>query len=151
MANGHTVDKHVGKSPEQLAQRLRDQGDPATASWPHGKPTVGAASSFTDLSSAQRFTQYNIDQHSADIKQWLDGPPPPADGEVRKFVGAGPNGEVTGTSVTKQPYDPADPMTGFKQGGMEAKPIDVKNIDTRLKYDSSLDPPFAVITSMPAR
>ncbi|MFF3289336.1 RNase A-like domain-containing protein [Streptomyces sp. NPDC003023] len=151
MANGHTLDKHVGKSSEQLAQRLRDQGDPATASWPHGKPTVGAASSFADLQSAQRYTQYNIDQHSADIKQWIEGPPPPAEGDVRKFVGAGPNGEVTGTSVTKQPYDSSDPMTGFKQGGMDAKPIDVKNVDTRLKYDSSLDPPFVVITSMPAR
>ncbi|MFF8845751.1 RNase A-like domain-containing protein [Streptomyces sp. NPDC015127] len=151
MANGHTLDKHVGKSPEQLAQRLRDQGDPPTANWPHGKPTVGAASSFADLQSAQRYTQYNIDQHSTEIKQWLEGPPPPAEGDVRKFVGAGPNGEVTGTSVTKQPYDPSDPMTGFKQGGMEAKPIDVKNVDTRLKYDSSLDPPFVVITSMPAR
>ncbi|WP_175499886.1 RNase A-like domain-containing protein [Streptomyces sp. CC77] len=151
MNNGHTLDKHVGKTPEQLAQRLRDQGDPATASWPHGKPTVGAASTFADLPSAQKYTQHNIDQHSSEIKAWLEGPPPPAEGDVRKFVGPGPNGEVTGTSVTKQPYDPSDPTTGFKESGMAARPVDVKNVDTRLKYDSSLDPPFVVITSMPAR
>ncbi|NEB83295.1 hypothetical protein G3I43_03720 [Streptomyces anulatus] len=38
MANGHTLDKHVGKTDEQLAQRLRDQqpGGP-TAAWPHGR------------------------------------------------------------------------------------------------------------------
>lgn len=148
---GHTLDKHVGKSPQQLAQRLRDQGDPPTQSWPHGKPSIGGASSFTDLDSAQRFTQYNIDTHSAQITAWLKGPPPPADGDVEKFVGPGPNGEITGTSVTKQPYDPQDPLSGFKQGGMNAKVVDVKNIDTRLKYDSSLNPPFVVITSMPAR
>lgn len=151
LENGHTLDKHVGKSPEQLAQRLRDQGDPPSPTWQHGKPKVGAASSFEDLESAQRYTQYNIDSHSAAIKDWLDGPPPPQEGQVKKLVGPGPQGEVTGTSVTKQPYDPSDPMTGFKEGGMNARPIEVKNIDTRLKYDSSLDPPFAVITSMPAR
>ncbi|WP_199550628.1 RNase A-like domain-containing protein [Streptomyces sp. N35] len=150
MEDGHTLDKHVGKTPEQLAQRLRDQGDPPTASWPHGKPTVSAASTFHDMASAQKYTQYNIDQHAQEIKAWIDGPPPPADGDFKKVVGSGPNGEVTGTSVKKQPYDPNDPMTGFKQGGMDAKPFDVKNIDTRLKYDSSLDPPFVVVTSMPA-
>jgi hypothetical protein len=147
--DGHTLDKHVGKTPEQLAQRLRDQGDDPTEAWKHGKPRVGAASSFDDLNSAQRFTQYNIDAHSGQIKTWLSGPP--ADGEVLKFVGPGPDGEVTGTSVTKQPYDPNDPKTGFKEGGMNAKPIGVKNIDTRLKYDPSLNPPFVVMTSMPAR
>ncbi|WP_374214436.1 RNase A-like domain-containing protein [Streptomyces sp. Je 1-79] len=43
MANGHTLDKHVGKTDEQLAQRLRDQqsGGP-TAAWPHGKPSPAA-------------------------------------------------------------------------------------------------------------
>ncbi|WP_329221572.1 hypothetical protein OG352_31375 [Streptomyces sp. NBC_01485] len=148
---GHTLDKHVGKTPEQLAQRLRDQSDGPTLSWPHNKPKIAGASSFKDIESAQRFTQYNIDTHSPQIKAWLEGPPPPSDGDVLKFVGAGPNGEVTGTSVTKQPYDQHDPMTGYKDGGMNAKPTDVKNIDTRVKYDSNLKPPFVVITSMPAR
>ncbi|WP_328830445.1 hypothetical protein OHT77_23380 [Streptomyces sp. NBC_00252] len=149
--DGHTIDKHVGKTPEQLAQRLRDQSDPPTAAWPNNKPMIAGASSFKDIESAQRLTQYNVNAHSTQIKAWLDGPPPPEEGEVKKFVGPGSNGEVTGISVTKQPYDPNDPMTGFKQGGMDAKPVDVKNIDTRLKYDSDLDPPFVVMTSMPAR
>jgi len=148
---GHTIDKHVGKTPEQLAQRLRDQSDPPTMAWPNNKPKIAGASSFKDIESAQRFTQYNVDAHSGQIKAWLEGPPPPAEGAVKNFVGPGPNGEVTGTSITKQPYDPSDPMTGFKQGGMDTKPIEVKNIDTRLKYDSSLNPPFVVMTSMPAR
>lgn len=147
---GHSLDKHVGMNSEQLAQRLRDQGDPPTPSWPHGRPKIKAASSFDDMESAQRYTQYNIDAHSAEIKSWLEGPPRPSDGDVEVFSGPGPNGEVTGTSVTKQPYDSSDPRTGFKEGGLNAKPIEVKNIDTRLKYDSSLVPPFVVMTSMPA-
>lgn len=149
LGGGHTVDRHVGKSAEQLAQRLRDQGDDPTGSWVHGKPRIGGASSFTDLKSAQKYTQYNIDAHSAEIKAWLDGPPDPGEQYI-KFVGPGPDGEVTGVSVRKQPYDPSDPMTGFKEGGMNVKSIDVKNIDTRLKYDPNLDPPFVVVTSMPA-
>ncbi|MEU9224114.1 RNase A-like domain-containing protein [Streptomyces massasporeus] len=149
LENGHTLDRHVGKSSEQLAQRLRDQGDPPGGTWVHGKPSIGGASSFTDLKSAQRYTQYNIDSHSAEIKAWLDGPPDP-NNPYKKFVGPGPNGEATGISVRKQPYDPSDPMTGFKEGGMNVRSIEVKNVDTRLKYDPNLDPPFVVVTSMPA-
>lgn len=149
LENGHTLDKHVGKTPEQLAQRLRDQGDGPSGSWVHGKPRIGGASAFADLKSAQKYTQYNIDSHSAEIKAWLDGPPDP-NSPYRKIVGQGPNGEVTGISVTKQPYDPSDPVTGFKEGGMNVKPIEVKRIDTRLKYTPGLDPPFVVVTSMPA-
>ncbi|WP_409474765.1 hypothetical protein [Streptomyces sp. HC307] len=101
------------------------------------------------MESAQRYTQYNIDAHSAEIKAWLDGPPDLND-PYKKIVGPGPNGDVAGVSVRKQPYDPSDPMTGFKEGGMNVRPIEVKNIDTRLKCDPNLDPPFVVVTSMPA-
>ncbi|MET7495218.1 hypothetical protein [Streptomyces sp900116325] len=39
MADGHTLDKHVGKTDERLAQRLRDQqSNGPTQAWPHGKP-----------------------------------------------------------------------------------------------------------------
>ncbi|MET8831067.1 RNase A-like domain-containing protein [Streptomyces sp. NPDC004610] len=150
MLDGHTLDKHAGKTPEQLAQRLRDQSQPPTPSWPHNKPVIAGASSFTDLESAQRYTQYNIDQHSAEIRAWLDGPPP-EDDPVNIFIGPGPPGEITGTIITKQPYDPQNPLTGYKEGGMNAIPVDTTQINTRLRYDPSLDPPFVVLTSMPAR
>ncbi|MFY0511979.1 RNase A-like domain-containing protein [Streptomyces anulatus] len=54
MANGHTLDKHVGKTDEQLVQRLRDQqsGGP-TAAWPHGKP-MPSGSSASRATSAPR-------------------------------------------------------------------------------------------------
>lgn len=79
--NGHTLDKHVGKTDEQLAQRQRDQGNPPTPSWPHGKPSVSAASTFETMEQAQRLTQYTIDQNSDEIKAWLTGPPPPSNSD----------------------------------------------------------------------
>ncbi|MER7478120.1 RNase A-like domain-containing protein [Streptomyces sp. NPDC126510] len=57
MENGHTLDKHVGKTDEQLAQRLRDQQvNGPTQAWPYGKPYPGAASSFPDYQRAQELT-----------------------------------------------------------------------------------------------
>ncbi|WP_197287485.1 RNase A-like domain-containing protein [Streptomyces apocyni] len=150
MNNGHTLDKHVGKSDEQLAQRLRDQSQPPTPSWPHNKPTIAAASTFENGEKAQELTQHNIAQNSQAIKAWLEGPPPPTNGSrPESFDGSAPSGEYSGRSVSKQPVDPNDPMSGFKQGGLNAKAVPVTGIRTVLKYDDSLDPPFVVLTSMP--
>ncbi|MGW4385679.1 RNase A-like domain-containing protein [Streptomyces sp. NPDC004685] len=145
---GHTLDKHVGKTDEQLAQRLRDQGGPPTNAWPHGKPSIGAASTFESTEKAQELTQHNIDENSTKIKKWLEGPPPPQNSDrPEPFDGTAPNGEYSGWSVTKQPNDVNH--SGFKDDGLKAKPIHVKGIRTVLKYDDSLDPPFVVLTSMP--
>ncbi|MGW7412503.1 RNase A-like domain-containing protein [Streptomyces sp. NPDC054863] len=147
--NGHTLDKHVGKTDEQLAQRLRDQGTQATATWPHGKPSIGGSSTFESVQKAQELTQYNINKNSQEIQDWLKGPPPPTNSDRPKsFDSTAPNGEISGRSVTKQP-DPNDPGTGFKDHGLNAKAVPVTGIRTVLKYDDSLDPPFAVLTSMP--
>ncbi|MEU9303949.1 hypothetical protein [Streptomyces sp. NPDC048269] len=69
---------------------------------------------------------------------------------MQPFPAPAPNGEVSGRSVSKQPTDPNDPMSGFKQGGIKAEAQDVKGIDTRIKCDSSRNPPFTVMTSMPS-
>ncbi|MEV5507760.1 RNase A-like domain-containing protein [Streptomyces orinoci] len=144
---GHTLDKHVGKTDEQLAQRLRDQGDPPTQTWPYGKPKIGASSAFDDMEAAQRLTQYNIDQNSSGIKAWLDGPPPPQAGDKKDFAADAPNNEYSGRTVTKQPN--AVNNSGYKTDGVNAQAIPTKGIKTVLKYDPNLDPPFVVLTSMP--
>ncbi|MER5932468.1 hypothetical protein [Streptomyces sp. NPDC002054] len=53
--------------------------------------------------------------------------------------------------MSRQPTDPYDPLSGYKQGGTDAMAEDVTGIDTRIKYDSSRNPPFTVITSMPSK
>lgn len=58
--------------------------------------------------------------------------------------------------MSKQPTaDPGSPGstipgTGYKGRGLDAKAVDVKNVKTILKYDSRLDPPYIIYTSMPA-
>ncbi|MEU9620721.1 RNase A-like domain-containing protein [Streptomyces sp. NPDC088251] len=150
MGDGHTLDKHVGKTDEQLAQRLRDQqSNGPTLAWPHGKPKIGSSSAFPNYQRAEELTEYNLNQNKAAIEAWIKGPPPPADGAVEPFHSTAPNGETSGRSVSKQPVDPNDPLSGYKQGGLNAKGYDVNGIDTRIRYDSSRNPPFTVMTSMP--
>ncbi|MEU5160478.1 RNase A-like domain-containing protein [Streptomyces sp. NPDC020875] len=152
MENGHTLDKHVGKTDEQLAQRLRDQQvKGATEAWPHGKPYPSSSSAFPDYQRAERLTEYNLNQNRAAIEAWIKGPPPPEEGAVKSFYETAPNGETSGRSVSRNPVNPNDPFSGYKQGGMDAKVYDVTGIDTRIRYDSSRTPPFTVMTSMPTK
>ncbi|SCD49197.1 hypothetical protein GA0115239_102512 [Streptomyces sp. BpilaLS-43] len=152
MANGHTLDKHVGKTDEQLAQRLRDQqsGGP-TAAWPHGKPMPSGSSAFPNYQRAEELTERNLNTNKAAIEAWIKGPPPASDGDVKSFYDTVPSGETSGRSVSKQPVDPNDPLSGYKQGGLNAKAYDVSGVDTRIRYDSSRNPPFTVMTSMPSK
>lgn len=150
MADGHTLDKHVGKTDEQLAQRLRDQqASGPTQAWPHGKPRIGSSSAFPNYQRAEDLTEYNLNRNKATIDVWIKGPPQLTDGDVEKFRSTTPPGETSGRSVFKQPVDPSDPTSGYKEGGTGAKAYDVNGIETRLKYDSSRNPPFTVMTSMP--
>ncbi|MFE3826236.1 RNase A-like domain-containing protein [Streptomyces sp. NPDC059092] len=143
--NSHTVNKHVGLTDDQLAQRLRDDlkkpPRPGTE-WPHGQPMPARASTFTDLDSAQRLTQYTIDKNSAKIESWLAGQPDPQNKRLDITVPhpANPD-EISGRAIDKfemknSPF-PSD------------KAVDVKGVETRLAYDPDLDPPFTVVTSMP--
>ncbi|MFJ9551496.1 RNase A-like domain-containing protein [Streptomyces erythrochromogenes] len=151
MADGHTLDKHVGKTDEQLAQRLRDQqpNPNPTQAWPFGKPKPRASSAFPNYQRAQELTQYNLNENAAAIEAWIKGPPPPAEGQVEPFKSIAPNGENSGRSVSKQPTDPNDPLSGYKTGGIRAEAQYVKGIETRIRYDSSRNPPFTIMTSMP--
>lgn len=59
---GHSLAKHVGRSDEQLAQRLVDE------------PTIPAASSFVDEATANRVVTTLLDQRAEDVAKWLEGP-----------------------------------------------------------------------------
>ncbi|WP_424919445.1 RNase A-like domain-containing protein [Streptomyces sp. wa1064] len=154
LGGGHTLDKHVGKTDEQLAQRLRDQADDNN-NWPEQrKPMIGGSSSFKDMSDAQRLTEHNLRARQSEIDTWLATNPP--EGKTQAFTSPAPDGDMSGRYVSKQPTpDPGGsgntiPGTGYKDHGLDAKAVDVKNVKTILKYDSRLDPPYIIYTSMPA-
>ncbi|MEV4226089.1 RNase A-like domain-containing protein [Streptomyces bobili] len=134
MGNGHTLDKHVGKTDEQLLQRMRDE------SKANGEPKIPAASTYTDVEAAQRFTQYCLRDNSDDIDRWLAGDPPDISITVKTdsvpLQGPLAGDVVTGRGVT---YD----------GSKLSEVHDTKGVSLRLMRDPSLDPPYLVFTSMP--
>ncbi|MFD7756297.1 RNase A-like domain-containing protein [Streptomyces sp. NPDC056663] len=99
-------------------------------------------------------TEHNLRAKQSEIDTWLASNPP--EGKTQEFTTPAPNGEVSGRYVSKQPIPDPDgsgntiPGTGYKDHGLNAKVIDVKNVKTILKYDSRLDPPYIIYTSMPA-
>ncbi|MET9134025.1 RNase A-like domain-containing protein [Streptomyces antibioticus] len=128
---GHSIDKHVGLTDEQLTQRLRDQASGSTG------PDIPAASTFTDLESAQEYTQYSIRSNAQEIDEWLKGPP--AIGDKESFdVAAVPGGNLTAPVVTGR--------TAPVVNGHPTPPVDAYGVSTVLKYAPDLDPPFIVLT-----
>ncbi|MFF0744293.1 RNase A-like domain-containing protein [Streptomyces sp. NPDC004111] len=136
LQGAHTIDKHVGKTDEQLLQRIQDQQRA------NGKFDILSSSSFTDLNSAQKYTQYNIRENTGEIQDWLKNPPPAENLsiEVSSVQNLGPFSvpEVTGRTVG------VDGATGRVEPAR-----DTHGVTSRLKYDPSLNPPFVVYTSAP--
>ncbi|WP_411148608.1 RNase A-like domain-containing protein [Streptomyces sp. A30] len=133
---GHSIDRHVGLTDAQLTQRLRDEATGA------GKVDIPAASSFTDLDSAQYYTQHNVRANTAEIDKWIQGPPPPVPGEKQEFsVGAVSSGPLGTPAVTGR--------TAPVVNDRATPPQDAHGVLTVLKYEPNLDPPFVVLTSMP--
>lgn len=138
IAGSHPIDKHVGKTDEQLAQRLRDQQTVRA----DGTVAPRAISTFADHASAQRLTQAVLDDvnNAVLIERWI----------ARQEANYNPNSkpsyeldfpnEVTGRSTSRADYD---------AHGLQAPAHDVHGVKVTLKYVQGLDPPFIVLTSMP--
>jgi len=61
-AGGHTLRKHVGRSDEQLRQRLRQERN------------IAAASTWSDRGTAERAVGTAIEQNQGKIDRWLNRP-----------------------------------------------------------------------------
>ena len=71
LVGGHTIERHVGKSEDELRQRLVDEA-------------LRYASSFVDLSEAEAAVNAALDANSAEIAGWVASFPEP--GRLRKLV-----------------------------------------------------------------
>ncbi|MFG2294121.1 RNase A-like domain-containing protein [Streptomyces sp. NPDC048603] len=136
LLEGHTLDKHVGKTDEQLLQRHYDETKGS------GKLKLLATSTFADLESAQKYTQYCIRANTQEIQDWLKNPPPQPPSKpfsVPSVPNEGPLGHQTVTGRSSKAVD-----------DYNAGPVhDVYGVTTRLKYDPNLNPPFVILTSSP--
>jgi len=78
---GHTLSRHVGRSDDELKERLRHE------------PNISAASTYSDRATAERVVARTLARHRARIDQWLgrQGPRPnlPLDyrGNARESIG----------------------------------------------------------------
>ncbi|OIJ69722.1 hypothetical protein WN71_001310 [Streptomyces mangrovisoli] len=123
---------------DQLRGRLRDDS------------SASSASTFTDLPSAQRFTQAALDDvNNADrIEKWIER----VERRKRNNPGWDPNNskiqppielsfnEVTGSTVSGSDY---------AQHGDGAQASNTHKVRVVLRYRDGLEPPFTVVTSMP--
>ncbi|GAA1433402.1 hypothetical protein GCM10009601_55890 [Streptomyces thermospinosisporus] len=132
----HVIDKHVGKTDVQLAQRLRDQ------------PGIAAASSFENLTIAQKSTQEAMEfvgpasgggpnvgvDNPKKIERWLSRPR--SDGSVLSLD------PVEFNYVTGRTVEASHPSAGAAK--------DTHSVKVVLKYKNGLVPPYVVYTSMPS-
>ncbi|GHI90234.1 RNase A-like domain-containing protein [Streptomyces xanthophaeus] len=136
LGGAHTIDKHVGKTDEQLLQRHEDEAKGS------GKLSLRATSTFTDLESAQKYTQHCVRANTQEIQDWLKNPPPDPPTKTFDVPSVPTEGPMTGPTATGRSSKAVDDFT--------AGPVqDVYGVTTKLKYDAGLDPPFVILTSAP--
>ncbi|MEU7701093.1 RNase A-like domain-containing protein [Streptomyces sp. NPDC039028] len=134
----HTIDKHIGLTPEQLMHRLRDQG--------------GAdASTFRDLRSAEQYVQTGVNDpaRKTELETWMrnqerkvaDGTFRPGSVKAWDFPVTDANGNpvAVGTSVSQ---------SDFAASGFSARPKDVHTVHVVLAY-SPESKSFYVLTAYP--
>ncbi|MGV9939804.1 RNase A-like domain-containing protein [Streptomyces sp. NPDC003401] len=132
----HVIDKHVGQSDAQLLNRLRDQ------------PGINAASTFTDLATAQKATQGAMDEI---------GPSDSPANAGKPNVGVNNPGKIENwlsrprTDNSKLELDPVefDHATGRTIPSGSTSAHDTYSVKVILKYKNGIDPPYVVLTSMP--
>ncbi|WP_051813444.1 RNase A-like domain-containing protein [Streptomyces sp. NRRL S-340] len=128
LAGSHVIDKHVGKTDEQLEQRLRDQGK----LYPDGVVRPVAVSTFKSLDDAQRFTQAVLDDpgNQKKIEKWLMSNKP---NKGNRTVGLD----------FKQP-------TGRTWARGDSQPHDSDMVSVTLRSRPGGHPPYVVLTSTPS-
>ncbi|MFD4346994.1 RNase A-like domain-containing protein [Streptomyces coelicoflavus] len=135
LGGAHALDKHVGKTDEQLLQRLRDEQKQS------GKYGIPGASTYVDIESAQRYTQYCLRDNTAEIDEWLNGDPPTPTKEIEtKSIPV--RGPLVGDAVTGRGSTVGD-------DGKPSEVSDTNGLAIRLLYKPDLNPPYIVFSSMP--
>ncbi len=118
---GHGVTKHVGRSDQQLGDRLANE------------PGVQGASTYENLGDAQKFSQQTIDVNKQQISNWLQKA---KSGSTKEFDLAD-TGQVTGRSLSRSDW----------QNGLGSKPVNGARVV--LRADPSAPGGYYILTTFP--
>ncbi|MER7951407.1 RNase A-like domain-containing protein [Streptomyces sp. NPDC096079] len=144
VSDAHTIDKHVGLTPDQLAARLRDQAKPGGGPQP-------PASSFENLYSAQRFTQAALDdtQMGRKINAWLKNQREKWAEHEEKLKKGEPSNYDPANRTFDDNFDFPE-VTGLSVAAGDSAPQEVKGIHFTLRFDPTTQQ-FVVLSSYPAK
>ncbi|MGY1437182.1 RNase A-like domain-containing protein [Streptomyces reniochalinae] len=134
----HALDKHVGKTEDQLVQRLRDDSG------------ADSASTFRTPAAAQRYTQAVLDDvdNAEKIEKWVEKV------EARERAGSPRNPEASTKDISLDFKDPTGRTISrdeYSRHGDRAQASDCKEVKVVLRYKKGIDPPFVVLTSYPTK
>ncbi|WP_127504658.1 RNase A-like domain-containing protein [Actinoplanes solisilvae] len=139
LQGGHAIDRHVGKTQADLDQRLN--GTKASPGVKAVRP-IPSASTFTDITVAERATSDNISANQAQIAAFLAAPAAGPGGKPDRLVIKNPIPSTDG--ITRLgPKNKANPTPGtISQTG-------VSQVSTVLQKDPTAPGGFRIITSFP--
>ncbi|WP_426367130.1 RNase A-like domain-containing protein [Streptomyces sp. E-08] len=142
VGDAHTIDKHVGLTPDQLAARLRDQAKP-------GGGLQAPASTFENLYSAQRFTQAALDdtQMGRKINAWLKNQRDRWAADQERIARGEPSTYDPATSIYNDDFAFQE-VTGTSLSVGDTAPQEVKGIHFMLRFDPTTQQ-FVVMSSYP--
>ena len=118
---GHGVQKHVGRSDQQLGDRLA------------GEPGVQDASTYENLGDAQKFSQQAIDSNKQAISNWMKNAKA---GSTKEFDLAD-TGQVTGRSLSRSDW----------QNGLGSKAV--RGARVVLRADPNAPGGYYILTTFP--
>ena len=119
---GHGNEKHVGRSDNQLGDRLANE------------PNTKTASTFENYGDAQKFSQQTIDANKQSISNWLKNAKP---GSKQEFT-LEDAGSTTGRTLSRQDW----------QNGTGSKPT--QGCTVVLKADPSAPGGYFILTTFPS-
>ncbi|MFI6077156.1 RNase A-like domain-containing protein [Actinoplanes sp. NPDC051343] len=138
LQGGHAIARHVGKTPADLDQRLT--GTPAAPGVKAVRP-IPTASTFNDLTVAERATSDNISANQATIATFLGAPGAPGRGPARITI---QNAIPPTDGITRLgPRNINNPTPGT------ISQIGVSKVTTVLEKDPTAPGGFKIITSYP--
>ncbi|SDN53568.1 RNase A-like domain-containing protein [Actinacidiphila guanduensis] len=118
---GHGVTKHVGRSDQQLGDRLAQE------------PGVQEASTFEKTGDAQRFSQQAIDANKQQVSNWLTGA---KEGSTKEFT-LKDTGEVTGRALSRTDW----------RDGTGSRPVN--GVQVVLRADPDAPGGYYILTTYP--